>query len=280
MGILNATPDSFSDGGRYPDLEAQVARGRELTAQGADLVDVGGESGVTNRPAVPPDVERARVVPLVRELAADGILVSVDTWKASVAEASLAAGARIVNDVSGLRDPDMLAVCARHGAGLVITHTRAAPKVKAFPAYEDVVADVVGFLVERRERALAAGVVREGIWLDPGLDMAKTPAESAEILRRLTEVVALGSPVLLAVSRKDFVGAATGRRPRDRGPGTLAAVGAALDGGAAIVRVHDVPATGDYLAVRGAIDGSRPLAPGEPLAEELRREPVAAAGKA
>ncbi len=279
MGILNATPDSFSDGGRYPDLEARLARGRELAGEGADLVDVGGESGVTHRPPVPEAEERARVVPLAGGLAAEGILVSVDTWKASVADAALAAGARIVNDVSGLRDPGMLAVCARHGAGLVITHTRAEPKVKAFPAYEDVVADVAGFLAERLERALAAGVPEDGIWLDPGLDMAKTPAQSAELLRRLPEVVALGRPVLLAVSRKDFVGAATGRRPRERGAGTLAAVGAAADGGAEIVRVHDVAATVDYLAVRGAIDGSRSLAPGEPLAEDLRREPLAPTGK-
>jgi dihydropteroate synthase len=274
MGIVNATPDSFSDGGRYRGLEAQVVRARELAADGAAVIDVGGESGVTNRPAVAAAEEIGRVVPLITRLASEGVRVSVDTWKAEVARAAVAAGAFMVNDVSGLRDPAMAGVCAEAGASLVITHTRAAPKEKAFPDYDDVVADVVAFLGERVEQAVAAGVARERIMVDPGVDLAKTPAQSVEVLRRLPELAALGRPVLLAVSRKDVIGAITGRAPRERLAGTLAAVGAGLEAGVAMLRVHDVAAVADYLAVRATVAGDRELPAALRLDEALRREPI------
>jgi dihydropteroate synthase len=274
MGIVNATPDSFSDGGRYRGLDAQLARARELGADGAAVIDVGGESGVTNRPAVAAAEEIGRVVPLITRLASEGVRVSVDTWKAEVARAAVAAGAFMVNDVSGLRDPAMAGVCAEAGASLVITHTRAAPKEKAFPDYDDVVADVVAFLGERVEQAVAAGVARERIMVDPGVDLAKTPAQSVEVLRRLPELAALGRPVLLAVSRKDVIGAITGRAPRERLAGTLAAVGAGLEAGVAMLRVHDVAAVADYLAVRATVAGDRELPAALRLDEALRREPI------
>lgn len=273
MGIVNATPDSFSgDGGAGDGLDALAARAHALLDDGATLIDVGGESGVTNRPAVPAREEIERVVPLVARLAGEGVSVSVDTWKAEVAGAALEAGAVVVNDVSGLRDPAMAAVCAQGDATLVITHTRAAPKEKSFPPYDDVVVDVMAFLAERIARAVEAGVDPGRIVIDPGLDLAKTPAQSVEILRRFGELRAIGKPILLAVSRKDFVGALTGRAPRERLGGTLAAVNAGVAAGAAILRVHDVAHVVDYLRVRAALNGDEPVPPGLRLPEGLLRE--------
>ena len=274
MGVVNASPESFSDGREAATLDAQVRRARDLVAAGADLVDVGGESGVTNRPPLDAEEEIRRVVPLVAELVAAGTLVSVDTWKAPVAEAALEAGAHLINDVSGLADPRLAEHCARTGAGLVLVHTRATPKVKAFPAYDDVVADVVELLAERMELARSVGLDDEQLVLDPGPDLAKTPAETIEVLRGLGELAPFGRPVLLAVSRKDFVGALTGRMPRARLAGTLAAVGEGVDAGASIVRVHDVAETVDFLTVRGALRGEVEVPRDLHLAEELRREPA------
>jgi len=267
MGIVNATPDSFSDEGELPTIEARLARGRELLAAGADILDVGGESASGHRPAVAADEEIARVVPVVEGLVAGGALVSVDTHKPAVAAAAVAAGAVIVNDVSGLRDPALAEVCAASGAALVLTHTRVAPKGTLLEPdrYDDVVADVTGFLRERMEAALVAGVGEEQILLDPGPDFAKTPAQTVAVLRRLDAVLALGRPVLLAVSRKDFLGAITGRSPAERGAGTLAALGAGVDAGASILRVHDVAAAADFLAVRAVLRGERELAADEGL---------------
>ena len=274
MGIVNATPDSFSgDGGSAEGLDALVARAHALVGDGATLIDVGGESGVTNRPAVPAVQEIERVVPLVGRLAAAGLRVSVDTWKAEVASAALEAGAVMVNDVSGLRDPRMASVCAQADATLVITHTRTAPKQKAFPPYDDVVEDVMEFLAERIGHAVEAGVDAERIVVDPGVDLAKTPAQSVELLRRLGDLRALAKPILLAVSRKDFVGALTSRAPRERLGGTLAAVGAGVDAGAAILRVHDVAHVVDYLRVRAALNGDELVPPGLRLPEGLLRVP-------
>ncbi|MBA3263061.1 MAG: dihydropteroate synthase, partial [Thermoleophilaceae bacterium] len=233
MGIVNATPDSFSDPQGEKSLDALVGRAHELAEAGAAIIDVGGESGRTDREPVPVAQERARVVPLIERLAADGLTVSVDTWRAPVARAALAAGASIVNDVSGLSDLDVAVACAEAGAELVITHTRVPPKVKAFPVYDDVVADLIELLSERAKAALARGVDDRRIVFDPGIDIAKTPAQSVELLRRLPELAAaLNGPLLVAVSRKDFVGALTGRTPAARDAGTLAAVGFAADGGA------------------------------------------------
>jgi dihydropteroate synthase len=275
MGIVNASPESFSDGGRWVTLDAQAERARELVAEGAHLIDVGGESGVTGVPAVAAEEEARRVVPLVERLAAEGIVVSVDTWKAEVARATLAAGAAMINDVSGLRDPALADECAAAGAALVVMHTRAAPKVKEFPDYGDVVADVVEFVRERVELARSRGVGEDQIVVDPGPDFAKTPAETVTVLRSLGSLAGLGYPVLLAVSRKDFVGALIGRPPRERLAGTLAAVGAGVDAGASIVRVHDVAATVDFLAVRAALAGERSVPDDLRLAEHLRRERAA-----
>jgi dihydropteroate synthase len=272
MGIVNATPDSFSDVQGEKPLDTLVERALELVAARAAIVDVGGESGRTDREAVSVDEEATRVVPLVERLAAEGVAVSVDTWRSPVARAALDAGAVLINDVSGLSDPEIAAACAASGAGLVITHTRVAPKTRGYPGYDDVVADVAGLLTERASAAAERGVDREQLLLDPGFDIAKTPAESVELLRRLPELEVLGRPLLLAISRKDFVGALTGRRPRDRDAGTLAAVEPALDATVgSVLRVHDVTGVADFLAVRAALRGDTE-APATPLDDALRRE--------
>jgi dihydropteroate synthase len=268
MGVVNATPDSFSDTGELPDLEARAARAAAHVAAGAAIVDVGGESAVGGRPPVTASEEIERVAPLVARIAAEhDVLVSVDTYKPEVAAAAIAAGAGMVNDVSGLGDPALADVCARSGAALVVMHTRVAPKGTLLDpgAYADVVEDVVGFLAERVALARSRGVGEEQIVLDPGPDFAKTPAQTVAVLRRLDAVRALGRPVLLAVSRKDFLGAITGRAPAERGAATLAALAAGIDAGASILRVHDVAAAADFLAVRAVLRGERELAPEDGL---------------
>jgi len=268
MGIVNATNDSFSDAGELPDVGARVARAHELAAAGARVVDVGGESAFGGRPPVPAEEEVARVVPVVERIARElDVLISVDTYKPAVAEAAIAAGAQIVNDVSGLRDPELAEVCAATGAALVLLHTRVAPRGTLLDPgfYDDVVADVRDFLGERIAVAEGAGMHPEQILLDPGPDFAKTPAQTVAVLRRLERLHELGRPLLLAVSRKDFLGAITGRAPRERGAATLAAVAFAADAGAHAVRVHDVGAAVDFLAVRAVLRGERELAPRDGL---------------
>jgi dihydropteroate synthase len=256
MGIVNANPDSFSDAVRTTTLDAQVALAVRLCEEGADIIDVGGESGVTYTGVTAEEVERDRVVPLVARLVAEGICVSVDTWKVPVAEAALAAGAHVLNDVSGLRDVGLARAAAAHDASLVVMHTRAEPKVEHFADYGGrVVEDVVAFVRERCEVAMAEGVGAERLIVDPGPDFAKSPAESVEVLREIDALRALGHPWLAAVSRKYFLAAITGRPPAERQAGTLAAVGFAADRGAAMVRVHDVAATVDFLAVRSVLNG-------------------------
>ena len=273
MGILNASPESFSDGVHASTLKNVLRRGHALIEDGADIIDVGGESGVTHRPAISVGEEKARVVPVVRELVATGVIVSVDTWKPPVARAALEAGAHLINDVSGLRYPEIAGDCAEFGAGLVLVHTRSEPKVKTFPDYADVVKDVVEFLLERMDQAMAHGLHGDQLVLDPGPDFAKTPAQTVQVLRHLGEVVSLGRPVLLAVSRKDFIGAINQRRPRERLAGTLAALSAGLDAGASILRVHDVAATVDFLNVRAALRGELDVSETLELPEAFRREP-------
>jgi len=273
MGIVNASPDSFSDAGEYVDLDARVQCARELLDQGADIIDVGGESAITRRPPVAAEVEMSRVVPLIERLVGElGAVVSVDTYKPAVAYAAIAAGAHVVNDVSGLRDPELADVCAATGAALVLMHTRAEPKQRLQdPAlYDDVFADVCEFLRERMAVALARGVREEQIVLDPGPDFAKTPAQTIAVLRRLEELHALGRPLLLAVSRKDFVGALTGRGPRERLPGTLAAVGFGVEAGAHVLRVHDVAEAAEFLRVRAALRGELEVDADLSLDEGLR----------
>ncbi len=215
----------------------------------------------------------ARVAPLIERLAqGEGALVSVDTYKPEVARAAITAGAAIVNDVSGLRDPELADVCAETGAGLVITHTRAAPKEKLLAPELDneIVQDIERFLGERISRALDHGVALEQLLLDPGPDLGKTPAQTVQALRSLDRLHALGRPLLLAVSRKDFVGALTSRRPRARLAGTLAAVAHGVDLGVHVLRVHDVGAVADFLAVRAALNGQMDVDPELRLPDELR----------
>jgi dihydropteroate synthase len=273
MGIVNASPDSFSDAGAYPGIDARVRRARELLDAGADIIDIGGESGITRRPVVAVAEELERVVPLVERVAGElGAIVSVDTYKPAVAEAAIAAGAAIVNDVSGLRDPELAAVCARTGAALVLMHTRAPPKQRLQDPdlYGDVVADVMRFLGERMEVARAQGMRDEQLILDPGPDFSKTPAQTIALLHRLEELHALGRPLLLAVSRKDFVGALTGRGPRERLAGTLAALGRGVDAGAQVLRVHDVAEAADFLTVRAALRGELEVDPALALDDAIR----------
>jgi dihydropteroate synthase len=275
MGIVNATPDSFSDGGRFGTLTAQVELARELVDAGADILDIGGESASTGRPPVAVEQEIERVAPLIERVVGElGAIVSVDTYKPTVAIAAIAAGATIVNDVSGLRDIGLAEVCAQTGAALVVMHTRAAPKQRMQDPdlYDDLTAEVIAFLRERVEQAIAAGVDPEQLILDPGPDFAKTPAQTIELLAQVGRLHELGRPLLMAISRKDFIGALTGRTPRERLPGTLAALAHGVDAGAHIFRVHDVAAAADFLRVRAALAGE--LAPRRDLAlaEEHRYE--------
>jgi len=262
MGIVNATPDSFSDGGLPQTLEARVALARALMSDGADLIDIGGESGVTNRPPVSAEEEIERVVPLIEAVAGGlGARVSVDTYKPAVAEAAIAAGASIVNDVSGLRDPGLADVCAQTGAALVLMHTIAPPKTKHHdPGLDGHIADEVQrFLTQRIELAMSRGVAFEQIMVDPGPDFSKTPAQTVAVLRALPALHQLGRPILLAVSRKDFVGALTQRPPRARLAGTLAALAHGVGAGAHVLRVHDVADATDFLTVAQALGGDSPV---------------------
>jgi dihydropteroate synthase len=267
MGIVNAAPDSFSDGGDHATLESRVALGAALVEAGADLLDIGGESARGDTAAVREQQEIARVVPLIARLTGLGALLSVDTYKPAVAAAAIEAGAVLVNDTSGLGDPALAELCARTGAGLVVMHTRVPPKGTLLnPArYDDVMADVAGFLRERMALALAHGIDAEQLLLDPGPDFAKTPAQTVAVLGRLGELHELGRPLLLAPSNKDFVGALTGRPPRERLAGTLAAVAHGVETGAHVLRVHDVAAVADFLRVRAALSGDLELAPDEGL---------------
>ncbi len=276
MGIVNATPDSFSDPGRDPTVDARVARAVEQAAAGAAIVDVGGQSSITGVAELPVAEEIARVVPVVAGIvvAAPGLVVSVDTYRPEVVAAVLEAGAAIVNDVSGLRHPAVGRLCAQAGAGLVVMHTRAVPKVKVLDdaLYDEaggVVDDVVGFLADRLAAAEATGVPPEATIVDPGPDFAKTPHQTVAVLRALGSVAALGRPILLALSRKDFVGAVTGRPPALRLAGTLAAVGR-LAGPGTILRVHDVAAVADYLAVDAALAGTSEVDVALRLRQDLR----------
>lgn len=243
MGVVNVTPDSFSDGGRYYELDIAVAHALRLVQEGADIVDIGGES---TRPGALPvglEEELRRVVPVVRDLATAGVAVSIDTRHALVAAAAVAAGACLVNDVSGLRDPAMRAVAARHGVPAVAMHMPVddPETMQHHTDYVDVVDDVVAFLREHAALALAEGVPT--VIVDPGIGFGKTVEQNLALVRRLDELVALGHPVLVGASRKRFIGVLTGvEQPEDRLAGTLAVHLAAVDRGARIVRAHDVAA--------------------------------------
>ena len=276
MGVVNASPDSFSDAGAATGLARQLGLAADLVGAGADILDVGGESARTDTPMIDPGEEIERVVPPIERITRElDVLVSVDTYKPAVAKAAIGAGAKIVNDVSGLRDPRLASVCADTGAALVLMHTAAVPKQRLQDPdlYGDVAAEVLAFLEDRIRSALGAGVAFEQLIVDPGPDFAKTPSQTIAVLSGLERFHELGRPILMAISRKDFIGALTGRPPRERLAGTLAALGYGVERGAHIFRVHDVAAAADFLAVRGALSGEltpdRDLA----LADDLRYEP-------
>jgi dihydropteroate synthase len=260
MGILNVTPDSFSDGGRFLDLESAVARAREMAAEGADIIDIGGESSRPGSEPVDADEELRRVAPVLERLRGDGLVLSIDTAKARVARAALDAGACIVNDVTALRgDPDMAALVAESGAGVVLMHMLGTPKsMQTDPRYDNVVRDIARFFEERREAARRAGIDDRRIVFDPGIGFGKTLEHNLEILRRLGEFLELGRPILIGPSRKAFLGRILGSEAGDRVEGTAAAVAASVLAGASILRVHDVRAMARVAKVAHAIrTGSR-----------------------
>jgi len=254
MGVVNVTPDSFSDGGLFLDAEAAIAHARELEAQGADILDVGGESTRPGAEPVAAEEELRRVVPVIEGLAGGGAQISIDTSKLAVAEAAVAAGATYVNDVTAFRhDPELAGLVADRGLDCCLMHMRGEPRtMQRDPVYDDVVADVKAFLEERLAAAVAAGVPEQRIQLDPGIGFGKSPAHNLELLRRLDEIVALGRPVVVGTSRKSFLGAVTGREVADRLPGTIATNVLALARGATVFRVHDVGPVRDALAVAAA----------------------------
>lgn len=255
MGVLNVTPDSFSDGGRFLDPEAAIAHGLELRKAGAHLVDVGGESTRPGAEPVPEAEEKRRVVPVVEALCAAGVTVSIDTRKPGVAEAALAAGAQVVNDVGGMRDPAMRRIAAETGAGVVIMHMRGDPKtMQDRPVYHDVVAEVAEFLDRWARQAMEAGVHPQSICVDPGIGFGKTVEHNLRLLRDLAVIVELGYPVLVGTSRKSFLGKVTGiEDPERRDLATAVSVALAVERGAHAVRVHDVPSAREAVAVAKAI---------------------------
>lgn len=261
MGILNVTPDSFSDGGRFADADAAVAQGKALAAAGADIVDVGGESTRPGAAPVAPAEEIGRIEPVVRGLAEAGILVSIDTRRAAVMRAALAAGARIINDVTALAgEPESLAVAARSGAALVLMHMAGDPRtMQDDPRYDDVLLDVLDFLESRIARCLEAGIARGRIAVDPGIGFGKRDRHNLALLARLALFHGTGCAVLVGASRKSFVGRLAGGGPGERLGGSLAAVLAAAGQGAQIHRVHDVAETRQALALRAAILGETAL---------------------
>jgi dihydropteroate synthase len=256
MGVVNVTPDSFSDGGLFLDADAAIAHGLRLEAEGADILDVGGESTRPGAEAVAPDEQIRRVVPVIEGLVAAGTRaqISIDTTRLPVAEAAVAAGATYVNDVTAFRaDPELAALVADRGLDCCLMHMRGQPRtMQAEASYDDVVADVRAFLEQRLAAAVAAGIAEQRIMLDPGIGFAKTLDHNLELLRRLDELVALGRPVVVGTSRKSFLGRITGREVDDRLAGTIATNVLALERGASVFRVHDVRPVADALAVATA----------------------------
>ncbi len=255
MGVLNVTPDSFSDGGEFLEPQAAIACGRELVAEGADLVDIGGESTRPGAEPVAAALELERVMPVLKALASErDAQFSIDTSKAAVARSALGAGASFVNDVTALRgDPDMAGVVADAGADVCLVHMKGSPRtMQDNPHYDDVVSEVRAFLEERLARAVAEGISEERIWLDPGIGFGKTLEHNLELIKRLDEIVAIGRPVVFGASRKRFLGALTGRPERERVAGTVAANVLAFQRGASMFRVHDVAENVDALRVAAA----------------------------
>jgi dihydropteroate synthase len=255
MGVVNVTPDSFSDGGRQLDADAAAAHARRLVAEGADLLDVGGESTRPGAAPVGEAEELRRVVPAIERIAALGTTVSVDTTKLAVATAALDAGATWVNDVTAFRAaPELAGLVADRGVRCCLMHMRGEPRtMQQDPRYDDVVSDVKAFLEERLAFAVAEGVAEEQVALDPGIGFGKSLAHNLELLRRLDELAALGRPLVIGTSRKSFLGAITGRPVAERLAGTIASNLLAYECGASIFRVHDVGPVRDALAVAAAV---------------------------
>jgi dihydropteroate synthase len=255
MGIVNVTPDSFSDGGLWLDHDDAIAHGRELVAEGAAILDVGGESTRPGAEPVDADEERRRVLPVLEGLRGVDAQLSIDTTKRAVAEAALAAGATLVNDVSALRfDPELAGLCASAGCDVCLMHMLGEPRtMQRDPRYDDVVSDVKAFLEERLAFAVGEGIAEERVLLDPGIGFGKTVDHNLELLRRLDELVAIGRPVVVGTSRKTFLGRLTGRDvPAERVAGTVATNVMALERGAEVFRVHDVAPTVEALTVATA----------------------------
>jgi dihydropteroate synthase len=257
MGVVNVTPDSFSDGGEFLDPDAAVAHGLQLAAEGAAILDIGGESTRPGAEPVSEEEELRRTIPVVEGLAAEntGWDISIDTTKVAVADAALEGGASIVNDVSALRlDPAMAGLVAGRRATCCLMHMLGEPRtMQSDPRYGDVVSDAKAFLEDRLAFAVSEGVNEERVWLDPGIGFGKTVDHNLELLRRLGEIVAIGRPVVIGTSRKSFLGKLTGGRGEaDRLPGTIATNVMALERGARVFRVHDVAEVADALAVAAA----------------------------
>jgi dihydropteroate synthase len=255
MGIVNVTPDSFSDGGLFLAPERAIAHARELVADGADLLDIGGESTRPGARAVGTEEELARVAPVLAGLDGVEATISIDTSKVAVAETALDAGAEIVNDVTALRlEPALAGLCAERGCVVVLMHMLGTPRtMQENPAYDDVVDDVKAFLAERIEFAMGQGMAEERIWIDPGIGFGKTVRHNLELLSRLGELRELGRPVVVGTSRKRFIGSLTGREVDDRLGGTIASNVLALRAGADVLRVHDVAEVHEAVRVAEAI---------------------------
>jgi dihydropteroate synthase len=284
VGVLNVTPDSFSDGGRFVDVEAAAAQAERLLAEGADVVEVGGESTRPGAAEVPVELERARVLPVIERLRARGCAapLCVDTRKAEVARAALDAGADVVNDVAGLADPALRDLVAERGSPVVLMHSRGTPAtMRGLAVYGDVVAEVERELAAALELAVRSGIREGRVILDPGIGFAKTAAQSVALLAALPRLGRLGRPLLVGPSRKSFIGALTGAPVEARLPGTLAALAACVLAGAEFLRVHDVAAARQAALVAAAIrDGAGrapaegPSRPGRGIAEGGKGRPL------
>jgi dihydropteroate synthase len=268
MGVINATPDSFSDGGQWLNAAAAIAHGHQLVAQGAAILDVGGESTRPGATPVTTAEELRRVIPIIDALGGGGAHLSIDTFKAPVASAALDVGATLVNDVTALRgDPGMASLIAERGCGVCLMHMLGEPRtMQRDPRYDDVVDDVKSFLLERLSFAVDSGIAEEQVWLDPGIGFGKTIDHNLQLLARLDEIVALGRPVVIGTSRKSFLGTITGRAVGDRVAGTIAANAHALGCGASVFRVHDVAQARDGLLVAAAALRGRWVSSARPTA--------------
>lgn len=262
MGVVNVTPDSFYDGGRFFNSPKAVAQGLELVSQGADILDIGGESSRPGADPVPADEELRRILPVIRQLAREvKIPLSVDTYKAPVARKALESGASLINDISGLKfDPEMARTAAEFGASVVVMHTAGPPKtMQQAIRYRDLMAEIIAYLQDSLRRAEEAGIAPDRLFVDPGIGFGKTAEQNLQILRELDQLQVLGRPILVGVSRKSFIGQILGEPPEERLEGSLAAVAWAVLKGAKIIRTHDVLATRRMIRVLEAILAAREL---------------------